>query len=109
MTAHQDEFFDELGLYFEDLWGRSLQLIDCQNLFCEISKYSRLAFPEIKGISGRSRIKQKYKQSYRPIPSPRYPEKWGINERIQAAGIPQQNYSNTNLNKPVLSFQPSLI
>ena len=40
MTEHQQTYFD-------DLWERELQLIDCQNLFCEISKYARIAFPEI--------------------------------------------------------------
>src|SRR5439155_20869240 len=33
----QEAEFERLGLEFETLWGRRLQLIDCQNLFCEIS------------------------------------------------------------------------
>ena len=41
-----------------------MQLIDCQNLFCEVDKYARHAHPEVRGISGRTRIKQ----SYRPNP-----------------------------------------
>ena len=28
---------------FRDLWGRPLQLIGCQNLFCEVDKYARVA------------------------------------------------------------------
>ena len=82
MAKYQADYFQDLGHDFIDLWGRPLQLIDCQNLFCEISKYTRVAFPDISGISGRSRIKQKYRQSKRAIQKPRYPEKWGINARI---------------------------
>jgi hypothetical protein len=49
--------FERLGLEFKDLWGRPLQLIDCQNLFCEVDKYARVAHPEVAGVSGRTRIK----------------------------------------------------
>ena len=56
----QDQEFSRLGLDFQSLWGRPLQLIDCQNLFCEVDKYSRVKHPEIIGITGRKRIKQKY-------------------------------------------------
>lgn len=58
MFDSQFEWFAELGITFQSLWGRSLQLIDCQNLFCEVDKYARVAYPEIAGISGRTRIKQ---------------------------------------------------
>jgi hypothetical protein len=81
MADHQAEWFERLGIPFADLWGRPLQLIDCQNLFCEISKYSRAAFPAVQGISGRTRIKQKFSPQGRP-PAPWYPPKWGINDRI---------------------------
>lgn len=84
MADHQTEWFDRLRVPFADLWGRPLQLIDCQNLFCEISKYSRAAFPTVKGISGRTRIKQKFSPQGRP-PPPWYPPKWGINEKIELA------------------------
>ena len=30
--------FEQRGLVFPDLWGRPLQLIDCQNLFCEVDE-----------------------------------------------------------------------
>jgi len=82
-AEQQDEYFSRLGLEFPSLWGRKLQLIDCQNLFCEISKYTRVAFPEISGLSGRTRIKQKFSPAGRP-PAPWYPPKWGINDRINA-------------------------
>lgn len=69
--------FQRLGLQFRDLWGRPLQLIDCQNLFCEVDKYSRVAHPEFTGASGRTKIKQRFDP--RPTPIPQwYPPKWGI-------------------------------
>jgi len=77
----QEEHFATIGLSFSDLWGRRLQLIDCQNLFCEVDKYARYAHPDVAGISGRTRIKQ----LYRPSPDPValfYPPKWGINAAI---------------------------
>jgi hypothetical protein len=86
MMDRQEPEFERLGLAFRSLWGRRLQLIDCQNLFCEVDKYSRVAHPEIEGLSGRSRIKQRFS----PKPSlamPWYPPKWGLNESIAAARI----------------------
>src|SRR2546425_1847963 len=77
----QESEFERLGLQFETLWGRRLQLIDCQNLFCEISKYARVAHPNVGGCTGRTRIKQKYKLGGLPIDY-WYPPKWGINDRI---------------------------
>ncbi len=82
MADHQHEWFDELGIDFPSLWGRPLQLIDCQNLFCEISKYARAAFPDVQGVSGRTRIKQKFAPIGRP-PAPWYPPDWGINDEIE--------------------------
>ena len=38
VTDRQDQEFARLGLDFKGLFGRPLQPIDCQNLFCEISK-----------------------------------------------------------------------
>jgi 5-hmdU DNA kinase-like protein len=83
MADLQAKEFDRLGLNFVSIWGRPLQLIDCQNLFCEVDKYSRVAHPEIAGISGRSRIKQKFVPSGPALP-PWYPPKWNLNERIAA-------------------------
>jgi hypothetical protein len=84
MADHQAEYLKTIVGDFDDLWGRPLQLIDCQNLFCEISKYSRVAFPEISGRAGRTRIKQKY-QPAGPIAAPFYPPKWGLNHKIRSA------------------------
>jgi hypothetical protein len=81
VTERQLEEFERLGLEFPSLWGRPLQLIDCQNLFCEISKYSRVFHPGISGIAGRSRIKQKFLPNHDPI-DVWYPPKWNINDKI---------------------------
>lgn len=78
MAASQHEHFARLGLPFAGLRGRPLQLIDCQNLFCEVDKYARVAHPEIAGISGRSRIKQAYRQDAAPLRA-WFPPKWGLN------------------------------
>lgn len=84
MVFEEQEFhFDRLGYTFRSLWGRPLQLIDCQNLFCEVDKYSRVAHPDIMGISGRTRIKQKFKPNFNPL-EVWYPPKWGLNDKIQS-------------------------
>lgn len=82
MADIQEFEFERLGLDFQYLFGRKLQLIDCQNLFCEVDKYSRIRHPEISGISGRTRIKQKYSARREPIDY-WYPPKWGINQAIK--------------------------
>jgi hypothetical protein len=81
MTDRQEAEFERLGLRFSSLWGRRLQLIDCQNIFCEVSKYARIRHPEIDGISGRTRIKQRFRASATAIDY-WYPPKWGINAKI---------------------------
>jgi hypothetical protein len=83
MTDTQEKHFARLGLEFPKLGGRTLHYIDCQNIFCEVDKYSRVAHPGIPGISGRSRIKQQYRPDPTPVPEPWFPPKWGINERLR--------------------------
>jgi hypothetical protein len=78
MADTQDEHFARLGLAFAGLRGRPLQLIDCQNLFCEVDKYARVAHPDIAGISGRSRIKQTYRRQAVVMPA-WFPPKWQLN------------------------------
>jgi hypothetical protein len=78
VADHQHFFFRHLEYRFQNLWGRDLQLIDCQNLFCEVDKYARVRFPEYSKQTGRTRIKQTYKLP-QPMPKPFYPPKWGIN------------------------------
>jgi len=77
MADRQSYEFDRLDLDFKTLWGRPLQLIDIQNIFCEVDKYSRVKHPEILGISGRSRIKQKFHAANFPI-NYFYPPKWKL-------------------------------
>lgn len=77
MTDTQEEHFARLGLDFPGLFGRRLHLIDAQNLFCEVDKYARVWHPEIAGISGRSKIKQKYKPGTE-LPPPVFPHRWGL-------------------------------
>jgi 5-hmdU DNA kinase, helical domain len=81
MTDHQEEEFQRLGIEFQSLWGRPLHLIDCQGLFCEVDKYSRVAFPELK--SNRKRIKTSFQPSYQSIDY-FYPPKWKINDKVNA-------------------------
>ncbi|WP_153342012.1 nucleotide kinase domain-containing protein [Nocardia aurantia] len=78
MAEHQVEHFARLGLTFNGLRGRRpLQLIDCQNLFCEVDKYARVMHPDIAGHSGRTRIKQ----LFAPVPErvgAWFPPKWDL-------------------------------
>lgn len=80
MVEHQTEQFDRLGLDFSGLFGRSIQAIDAQNLFCETDKYCREALPEL--TSARSRIKAKHTASHQPI-SLCFPPKWGLNNFVE--------------------------
>ena len=84
MAERQEEEFDRLQLPFPGLFGRRLQPIDCQNIFCEVAKYARLAHPHVKGTSGRQRIKQRYRlSSDTRIERPFFPPKWCL-DRTQA-------------------------
>jgi hypothetical protein len=83
VTENQSVEFERLGLTFRSLWGRQLQLIDCQNIFCEISKYARVRHPEIAGIANRTRIKQKYRRSNAQLEY-WFPPKWKLNHSIQS-------------------------
>lgn len=81
MTDRQEIEFNRLGLKFKKLGGRKLQLIDCQNLFCEVDKYARVKHPQIKGNSERIKIKQIFKINTIPL-NLWFPPKWGINNKI---------------------------
>jgi hypothetical protein len=81
VADRQSEEFAARGLTFKSLWGRPLQLIDCQNLFCEVDKYSRVVHPEVMGHTGRTRIKQRF-VSKGPTLGPWFPPKWSLNECI---------------------------
>lgn len=77
MAGTQRDHFDRLGLEFDGLFGRPLHLIDCQNLFCEVDKYSRVAHPEAQGVSGRTRIKQTFRRNADRLPA-FFPPKWKL-------------------------------
>lgn len=89
---HQEACFSRFELQFRTLWGRRLQLIDCQNLFCEVDKYSRAVHPGCEIGSGRTKIKQLFRPSSTPLIQ-WYPPKWGINDAIRAdLGDPNGSY-----------------
>ncbi len=77
MAERQSYEFDRLGFDFMSLGGRELQYIDIQNIFCETDKYCRVAHPEIKGISGRTKIKQLFNPNDNLIDY-YFPPKWCI-------------------------------
>ncbi|MEH2149439.1 nucleotide kinase domain-containing protein [Nostoc sp.] len=97
MTENQEIEFQRLGLNFQSLWGRPLQAIDCQNLFCETDKYCRAAFPDLK--SNRKKIRSKFTSTTQSIDY-FYPPKWQINDKIQeslAQRLPQVELPNLQL------------
>jgi len=81
MADTQQEHFERLGLQFLGLFGRPLQLVDCQNLFCEVDKYARVAHPQVVGHSGRTRIKQRFRPGSGSLHA-WFPPKWGLNSRV---------------------------
>jgi hypothetical protein len=93
VTGRQELEFKRVGLQFDGLFGRRLQPIDCQNLFCEISKYSRVAHPEVRGIAHRNRIKRLYRPDARPLPPPSFPPRW----RLAIPRRPIANSGSTQL------------
>jgi hypothetical protein len=96
IAESQDSELARLDLPPVRLFGRRLQPIDCQNLFCEISKYARVAFPSYGGIAGRVRIKQRYSRRDLSFTKPMFPPKWGLevpeiapNVRLRTQGVKQ--------------------
>lgn len=85
MTDRQEEEFARQEIPFEPLWGRRLHAIDVQNLFCELDKYARVRFPELK--SNRSRIKARFRPSG-ALPPPFYPPKWRLAPERPALASP---------------------
>jgi hypothetical protein len=78
VTDRQERELISRGINFPGLFGRKLHLVDCQNLFCEISKYARVAHPEVRGVANRRRIKQSYKRDCRLLPEPMLPPRWRL-------------------------------
>ena len=83
LSDKQEEEFARYGLRFNGLWGRPLQPVDVQNLLCEVSKYTRVTYPEFRGLTGRKRIKQKFRITG-VLPKPFFPPKWGLNQRVES-------------------------
>ena len=81
MAENQLHEFERLNLSFDGLWGRPLQAIDCQGLFCETDKYCREAAPQL--TSARTRIKARFSAKSGPLQL-FFPPKWGINQRLPA-------------------------
>ena len=96
VAGRQEQEFQRLALPFKTLWGRQLQLIDCQNLFCEVDKYARVHHPEVRGLSGRTRIKQRFVANG-PSPIPWFPPKWQLNDRVAKPVATQEPNSNDRL------------
>lgn len=94
MADHQEEEFAKRGIEFPSLWGRPLQLIDCQNLFCEVDKYARVYHPEVAGLSGRARIKQEYRLNAEPVDY-WFPPKWGLNENVASWSASQNRLTRS--------------
>ena len=69
--------FEKRGYKFKTLFGRKLQLIDCQNLFCETDKYTRIYCPEISSTQNRIKIKQIYTPNLIKFDI-FLPPKWGV-------------------------------
>lgn len=90
VTERQEIEFARRGLDFDGLFGRRLQPIDCQNLFCEISKYTRIAHPEIRGIANRQRIKQVYRRNDRDLPVLSFPPQWKLDDKTRLTTIGRQ-------------------
>jgi alpha-glutamyl/putrescinyl thymine pyrophosphorylase clade 1 len=70
MTDVQERAFEQYAPGFRTLWGRRLHLIDCQNLFCEVSKYARVAHPEFGGLSRGGLKRETHNFRLRPVDKP---------------------------------------
>jgi hypothetical protein len=81
MVQEQESACVALGIDPPTLFGHPLRAIDCQNLFCELDKYARARFPDLR--SNRTRIKTQFTPSSEPLRL-FYPPKWGLNERLPA-------------------------
>lgn len=75
LVDYQERCEIELGIRPPRLFGRALHAIDVQNLLCEVDKYSRVAFPELR--SNRSRIKQRFVPDPALLPLT-FPPKWEL-------------------------------
>lgn len=77
MADNQEKEFKRLGLDFKRIGNRKMQLIDCQNIFCEVDKYLRVYAPELNEKTKKTRIKQKYSANSSTI-NYYFPPKWDV-------------------------------
>ncbi len=98
----QHDEFRSRDLVWDGLWGRQLQLIDVQNLFCEVDKYTRVALPHLSQFAPGKKIKQRYRPSPEPLRA-WFPPKWGLGK---AAGTALERRVRTGAGAVVA--QPSL-
>ncbi len=77
-AERQDAEFSSRGLVWVNLWGRPLQLIDIQNIFCEVDKYTRLAQPQLSKFATGKRPKQRYHPSNDRELTANFPPKWSL-------------------------------
>ena len=77
---------------FKPLFGHAPALIDLQNCFCETDKYLRVKLPELQ--VDNKRIKQKYKETNKPIDL-FFPPKWNINNKITSPCIQPSTKEST--------------
>lgn len=102
VADQQDEAFRRRDLDWLDLWGRPLQLIDAQNLFCEVDKYTREARPDLSAFAAGSRIKQRYTPADAPLTA-WFPPKWGVNESIPSRYRPADKDTHKRMDSPRLN------
>lgn len=76
VTENQDKGFAKYGYTFPRIGDRPLQLIDCQNLFCEFDKYTR-ARPDLNLQDSGKRIKNTFEANPQRI-TYFYPPKWNV-------------------------------
>lgn len=92
----QHEEFSRRRLLWDGLWGRDLRLIDIQNLYCELDKYTRVSVPGLGPTTMRTRIKQRYRPNLLP-PTTWFPPKWGINDRITDANSTDPQFGQAQM------------
>ena len=76
-AERQDKEFASRGLPWRNLLGRPMQLIDVQNVFCEVDKYTRLAAPRLSQLAPGKRPKQYYRPTKEHLTA-EFPPKWHL-------------------------------
>jgi len=77
VTEYQNIEFEMRDIDFKNLYGRDLQYIDVQNLFCELDKYTRISHPNA-GLAKRMKRNYSPVSDHLPLEPLVLPEKWGI-------------------------------